>query len=104
MKIGCHKCTTAGNIPTITSKIVNSTAAPTHQFFSTECLTAGNPTDDSGYTVAFVDNCAIQEIVEGIVQWAGYLDEIPHPNPVCIACAPGYKPTTSATVSNGKDN
>lgn len=102
-KVGCHKCTTATNIPTITSKLINSTT-DSIQFFTTECMTAGNPDDNSSYTKAFVDNCAIQEIVEGIVQWAGYLDENPHPNPVCVACLPGYKPTVSATISNGSSH
>jgi hypothetical protein len=103
MKVTCHKCNTAGNIPTITSKIVNSTiTSATHRFFTTECMPAGQPTNVATNDVLFIDNCGVQEIVEGIPQWQGYKDEFPHPNPVCVACSPGYRPLISATISNGK--
>lgn len=104
MKVTCHKCNTANFIPTITSKPINSTLADQDQFFTTECLKAGEPTDTSGANVKFIDNCGVQEIVKGIPQWQGYKDEFPHPNPVCIACKPGYRPTISSSISNGEAN
>jgi hypothetical protein len=64
-------------------------------------MTAGNPSDDTTYDtdgVKFVDNCAIQEMVKGLVQWLAYSSEIPHPNPVCIACKPGYKASLAPTI------
>ena len=104
-KVTCHKCNTANFIPTITSKIINSTVGATpHQFFTTECMLQGEPTTVPNSDVSFISNCGIQEIVKGIPQWLGYKDEYPHPNPVCIACLPGYRATVSATVSNGKIN
>jgi hypothetical protein len=105
MKVTCHKCTTADFIPTITSKIVLSTISGSpKQFFTTECMKAGQPTNTAAADIDFIDNCGVQEIVEGIPQWQGYRDEFPHPNPVCVACLPGYRPTISATISNGKFN
>lgn len=102
MKVTCHKCNTATFIPTITSQPINSTFTGTKQFFTTECMKEGQPTDTAANDVAFITNCGVQEIVKGIPQWQGYKDEFPHPNPVCIACKPGYRPTLSSTVSNGE--
>ena len=102
-RVTCHKCSTADFIPTITSQPINSTiTASPFQFYTTECMKAGEPNTVPNSDVSFINNCGIQEIVKGIPQWLGYKDEYPHPNPVCIACSPGYRPTISSTVSNGK--
>ena len=103
----CHKCSATDFIPTVTNKIILDTKSSTtfmKQFFAVDCMKKGEPTSSTGSTIKFIDNCAVQEIVNGIPQWLGYLDENPHPNPVCIACDPGHKAVNSSTIKEGLIN
>ena len=63
----------------------------------TSCETGGIYKDN----VYFPTNCGIQLVLNLFYYFYQVSDTTKNPNPVCIACKPGYKPTLSSSNIKG---